>query len=99
MPQRNANPKAVVSQKYAGTTFELSDGRVLSGHTLVTDFRSPDIELVPDPLAPHKIVSFSKQEIVERRISPVSPMPKGLVDGLEKQEILDLLAYLLVKQE
>ena len=77
--------------------FELSDGRVLSGHTLVTDFRSPKIELVPDPLAPDKIVSFSKQEIVTRRNFPISPMPKDLVDELEKQEIPDLLAYLLAK--
>ncbi|MFP6666604.1 MAG: hypothetical protein VB876_04790 [Pirellulales bacterium] len=90
-------PSAVVSKKYASTVFELSDGRVLSGHAMVTDFRSPDIKLIPDPLAPHKSVSFSKQMIVERRISPISPMPAGLIDGLEKQEILDLLAYLLVK--
>ncbi len=88
-------PSAVISQKYASTMFELSDGRVLTGHTLVTDYRSPNIDLVPDPLAPHKIVSFPKQEIVERRVSPTSPMPRGLVDGLEKEEILDLLAYLL----
>ena len=88
-------PSAVISQKYASTMFELSDGRVLTGHTLVTDFRSPNIDLVPDPLAPHKIVSFPKLEIVERQVSPTSPMPRGLVDGLEKEEILDLLAYLL----
>ena len=88
-------PSAVISQKYASTMFELSDGRVLTGHTLVTDYRSPNIDLVPDPLAPDKIVSFSKQQIVERQVSPTSPMPKGLVDGLKKEEILDLLAYLL----
>ena len=90
-------PSAVISQKYASTMFELSDGRVLSGHTLVTDFRSPTIDLVTDALAPDKLVSFSKQQIVSRRHSPVSPMPKGLVDGLEKEEILDLLTYLLGK--
>jgi hypothetical protein len=61
----------------------------------VTDYRSPNIDLVPDPLTPDKIVSFSKQQIVERQVSPTSPMPKGLVDGLKKEEILDLLAYLL----
>jgi len=88
-------PSAVISPKYASTMFELSDGRVLSGHTLVTDFRSPTIDLVTDALAPDKVISFSKQQIVSRRHSPVSPMPKGLVDGLEKEEILDLLTYLL----
>ena len=91
------DPSAVVSEKYANTLFELADGRVLSGRTLVTDYRSPNAELIPDLLAPEKTISFSKQEIVERRVSPVSPMPKGLVDGLDKQEVVDLLAYLLTQ--
>jgi len=90
-------PSAVVAEKYANTSFELADGRVLSGRTLVTDYRSPSAELIPDLLTPEETISFSKQEIVERRVSPVSPMPKGLVDGLDKQEVLDLLAYLLAK--
>jgi putative heme-binding domain-containing protein len=91
------DPSAVVSEKYANTSFELADGRVLSGRTLVTDYRSPNAQLIPDLLTPEKTVSFSKQEIVQRLVSPVSPMPKGLVDGLDKQEVLDLLAYLLAK--
>ena len=90
-------PSAVVSEKYANTLFELADGRVLSGRTRVTDYRSPTAELIPDLLAPDKTLSFSKQDIVERRVSPVSPMPKGLVDGLDKGEVLDLLAYLLAQ--
>ena len=90
-------PSAVVSEKYANTLFALADGRVLSGRARVTDYRSPTAELIPDLLAPDKTISFSKQEIVERRVSPVSPMPKGLVDGLERQEVLDLLAYLLAQ--
>ncbi len=87
-------PSAVVSEKYANTMFELSDGRVLMGRTRVTDYRSPTAELIPDLLLPDKKISFSKQQIVQRRVSPVSPMPKGLVDGLTKQEVLDLIAYL-----
>ena len=90
-------PSAVVSEKYANTSFELADGRVLSGRTLVTDYRSPNVQLIPDLLTPEKTISFSKQAIVQRRVSKVSWMPKGLVDGLNKQEVLDLLAYLLAK--
>ncbi|MEO8494210.1 MAG: c-type cytochrome, partial [Planctomycetota bacterium] len=74
------DPSAVVAEKYANTTFELADGRVLSGRTLVTDYRSPDAQLIPDLLTPNKTISFSKQAIVERRVSAASPMPKGLVD-------------------
>jgi len=91
------DPSAVIAEKYANTSFELADGRVLSGRTLVTDYRAPEAELIPDLLAPEKTISFAKQEIVQSRVSPVSPMPKGLVDGLDKQEVLDLLAYLLAQ--
>lgn len=88
------DPSAVVSEKYANTMFELADGRVFTGRTRVTDYRSPDAEVIPDLLEPHKAISIAKHEIVQRRVSPVSPMPKGLVDGLTKAEILDLIAYL-----
>ena len=90
-------PSAVVSENYVNTSFVLEDGRVLSGRVLVTDYRSSNVQLIPDLLAPEKTISFPKPEIVERRVSPFSPMPKGLVDGLNKQEVLDLLAYLFAK--
>ena len=33
-------------------------------------------------------------EIVKREVSPVSPMPPGLINVLSQAQILDLLAYL-----
>jgi len=35
------------------------------------------------------------EEIVERRPHALSRMPAGLLDTLEREEVLDLLAYLL----
>ncbi len=87
-------PSAVISEKYASTSLELEDGRVVSGRALVTDFRSSDVQIVPNLLTPEKTITVSKQGIVRRRVSPVSPMPQGLMDGLSKEEVLDLLAFL-----
>jgi hypothetical protein len=39
-------------------------------------------------------VAVRRDEIEEARPSPNSPMPAGLLDGLTRAEILDLLAYL-----
>ena len=51
------------------------------------------IVVQPAPLSPDR-VEIKKSEIAERRPSPLSPMPEGLVDQFSKSEILDLLAYI-----
>ncbi|MFP6725446.1 MAG: hypothetical protein VCB63_01230, partial [Alphaproteobacteria bacterium] len=40
-------------------------------------------------------VRIKKTDILERRPSKNSTMPTGLLDTLEKGEVLDLLGYLL----
>ena len=40
---------------------------------------------------------LDKSEIEERSISPTSIMPKGLLDKLTREEILDLFAYIAAK--
>jgi hypothetical protein len=37
--------------------------------------------------------------IDERRLSPVSIMPKGLLDKLTRDEVLDLVAYVAARGE
>ena len=49
--------------------------------------------LQPNPLKPDK-VTLKKADITARAISKLSPMPEGLVNTLEKDEILDLIAFL-----
>jgi hypothetical protein len=40
-------------------------------------------------------VTVPKKEIVDRRKSDVSNMPPGIVNVLQKDQVLDLMAYLL----
>jgi putative heme-binding domain-containing protein len=87
-------PSRVVAENYQSDTFELRDGRVVTGRILPGDYRSPELTVMPDLLSPEKTVTFSKSEIETHLPSPVSPMPAGLVDTLSREEILDLLAYL-----
>jgi hypothetical protein len=39
-------------------------------------------------------VTVPKGDIARRELSKLSPMPEGLVDVLNQDEILDLVAYL-----
>ena len=60
-------------------------GRVESDNGKVVTLRT-------GPLTPPTTVPVDK--IKSRRISPISTMPKNLLDNLTQEDILDLLAYL-----
>jgi hypothetical protein len=42
-------------------------------------------------------VELKKSDIDSKNKSPVSLMPKGLLDKLTRDEILDLMAYVIAK--
>ena len=73
----------------------LENGRVFTGRIVPGgDFRSPTLRVSTDPLDRAQFVEFAKAAIELHKRSPVSPMPKELVDYLSQNEILDLLAYI-----
>ena len=88
-------PSRVVAEKYRSETFVLEDGRTISGRIVPGgDYRSATLRVSTDPLDPTKFVEFPKASVELHKPSPMSPMPKGLVDTLTKDELLDLLAYI-----
>jgi putative heme-binding domain-containing protein len=89
------DPSRIVAPKYQARAFVLKDGRVLVGRIAQSDYRSPQLRLTPDLLSPEKIVTFAKLDVEQSKASKVSPMPTGMLDTLNKDEILDLLAYIL----
>ncbi len=88
-------PSKSIDEKYAAQALELADGRVITGRIVPSDYRSPDLEVVPNLLEPQKTIKFPKADVVLRVASTTSPMPSGLLDPLTEDEILDLLAFLL----
>ena len=50
-----------------------------------------------DPLAKDSATILQKEEIEDRIKSDVSMMPKGLLDKLSREEILDLIAFVFAK--
>ena len=49
--------------------------------------------MIENPLAKAEPVLLKKTDIDETEESPMSIMPKGLLDKLSAEEILDLVAY------
>jgi uncharacterized repeat protein (TIGR03806 family) len=84
-------PSRTIAPEYAQTEIETAGGetwigRVESETDTVLMFRAAGAD---------DAVSLTPAQIRSRRLSTVSNMPEGMVNTLEKSQILDLLAYLL----
>ncbi len=87
------NPNDVISDQYASTAFYLKNGQSVVGRLTNEDENTYYIS--QNPFAPEVIRELSKDEVAEHKRSAVSTMPPGLINSLSKQEVKDLLAYLM----
>jgi uncharacterized repeat protein (TIGR03806 family) len=85
-------PSKVIAEGYASYAIETDEGQVVAGRIERED---SDVVVVRPTAAASVPVEIKKASIVERRHLAVSNMPEGTVDVLEKEQVLDLLAYLL----
>jgi putative heme-binding domain-containing protein len=88
-------PSAKVEEKYQSHIFTTKSGTVITGMILEENPRQ--IKLIENPLAKADPVLIDRGEIEERAKSPSSIMPKGLLDKLTMEEILDLIAYVAAR--
>ncbi len=88
-------PSQVIAEHYRNVQVQTKDGRTIVGRVLIEgDFRSETLRVAADPLRPSVVVEINKRDVEEYRLSDISPMPTGLLDGFQQAEIFDLLAYL-----
>jgi len=85
------DPSAKINEKYQSYTFLMDDGRVVTG--LIVEETPKTVKVVENPLAKAAPLELPVDNIEERKKSSVSLMPKGLLDKLTRDEILDLIAY------
>jgi putative heme-binding domain-containing protein len=88
-------PSSRINEKYQSYLFETAAGRVLTGIILEESERG--VKIIEDPLAKPDAVLLKPSEIAERKKSPTSIMPKGLLDKLTRDEILDLVAFIAAR--
>jgi putative heme-binding domain-containing protein len=87
------DPSKVVSDQYRASILQTADGRVVTGRVVS---ESPEkIVVVTDPEDATKFVEIARSDIEELLPATESLMPKGLLDGLNETEVLDLVAYVL----
>jgi putative heme-binding domain-containing protein len=88
-------PSKVISDQYKASIVQTADGTVVSGRIVTEDEKR--IVVVTDPEDATKFVELKREEIDEIFPATESLMPKGLLDQLNEEEVLDLLAYALSK--
>jgi putative heme-binding domain-containing protein len=84
-------PSKVINEQYQDHTVFLTDGDLFTGKLISDTEREVIIETDRVNGSREKI---PKSKIKTMRPAALSPMPAGLVNGLSKDEVLDLLAYL-----
>ncbi len=85
-------PSKVISDQYQSNIFLLESGKQVVGR--VVNLNNDNIMVSENMLEPGNLTNVKRDEIEETLISKISMMPTGLINTLNKDEILDLIAYL-----
>lgn len=87
------NPSGTIGDRYQYSNYQMSDGSVVVG--IKVDETEKNIKLSTSAFSSDITVDIRKDRLVKVVESPISPMPSGLVNRLNEQEITDLIAYML----
>ena len=86
-------PSAVVSDQYANSEISRVDGGKTIGRILNEE--GDKLQLAVSAFDPSIQISVNRSDILAIDRSTVSPMPAGLLNSLNEQEVVNLMAYLL----
>jgi putative heme-binding domain-containing protein len=82
------DPSAIVAQDYQVTVITTRSGRTLTGLVKEEDTKTVVLQ------TQNEVIRVAKEDIEERKKSPLSMMPEGLLTPLSDSEVRDLIAYL-----
>ncbi|MEW4487980.1 heme-binding protein [Thalassoglobus sp. JC818] len=87
------HPSKVINDQFSAITVATEDGMIHTG--VVVNLSGDTMTLNTDFADPNKRVRINRNQIEDLIVSKTSPMPTGLLNRMTKDEVLDLVAYLL----
>jgi putative heme-binding domain-containing protein len=87
------DPSKVISDQYAAVVIRNNDGQTITGR--IVNLHGDTLHVNTDMLNPNGIVNVKRQDIDVMQPAKTSMMPNGLLDTLQEDEALDLMAFLL----
>ena len=89
------DPSKEISDQYGAMVFTRKDGSQVAGR--VMNMNGDSVQVNTDMLAPGDTVNIDRKDLKDISPSTVSMMPPGMLYTMTKDDVLDLLAYLLSK--
>jgi putative heme-binding domain-containing protein len=86
-------PSLVISDQYGTEQIDLQDGSTLVGRAVGEE--NGELLVMSNPFMPDEKTHVKLATIKSRKPYNVSMMPPGLINGLNPEELQDLLAYIL----
>ncbi|MES2658252.1 MAG: c-type cytochrome [Verrucomicrobiota bacterium] len=86
-------PSKVISDQYPSEQIDLKDGGVVVGRVVVEE--NGKLFVMTSALAPDALTTIDGENVKNRQPFSISMMPPGLLTPLNKDELLDLMAYIL----
>ena len=87
------NPSKEINEQFAPIVVTKNNGDTISG--VVVNLSGDGVTLNTDLSDPNERVNVDRKEVKSIAPSKISPMPEGLLAMMKKEEILDLVAYVL----
>jgi putative heme-binding domain-containing protein len=87
------DPSKVISDQFASVILIMKDGTSVVGR--IIDENDQLYMVSQNPFAPDVIKEIPKSDVESYKLSEESSMPSGLINRLNKEEIKDLLAFLI----
>jgi len=86
-------PNKTVSDQYAATVFTMKDGTSILGRLISENGDTYSVS--QNPFAPETLREVPKADVVNTKYSYISTMYPGLINGMNEEELKDLIAYLM----
>ena len=87
------NPSKEINEQFVPVQVTQLEGQTFYG--IIVNLNKDTIRINTDLANPDQTIGLDRKGIKSIDPSPVSPMPPGLLNLLEKEEIFDLVAYIL----
>jgi len=88
-------PNKVISDQYGFHEYTTNDGKTVVGKIL--EEKDEVLILANNPFDYDQKIEIKRFDIRTSKLSEISPMPAGMINRLNPDELKDLLAYLLAK--
>ena len=89
------DPSKEISDQYGSVTFTMKNGKQTIGR--IANLSGDTYKVITDLMAPGQMTDIKTGDIKSVEPTKFSMMPPGLLNNLEDEDILDLLAYILSK--